>query len=107
MHTFLKEGRLVRKDELGLVTDEEYLLGLCDVAGELGRHAVHRATERDIAAVRRVRELLDALLGELLQFDFRNGELRRKYDGVKYSVQKVEQLLYELALRVHSPPEPG
>ena len=35
---------------------------------------------------------------QLLQFDFRNGPLRRKYDGVKYSLKKIETILYELSV---------
>lgn len=35
---------------------------------------------------------------QLLQFDFRNGPLRRKYDGVKYAVKRLEDVLYELSL---------
>lgn len=31
-------------------------------------------------------------------FDFRNGHLRRKYDGVKYAERRCEDLLYELSL---------
>lgn len=33
-----------------------------------------------------------------MQFDLRNGPLRKKFDGVKYDVRKVDDILYELAL---------
>lgn len=33
-----------------------------------------------------------------MQFDLRNGPLRKKFDGVKYDVRKVDDVLYELAL---------
>ncbi|CAD7969500.1 unnamed protein product [Amoebophrya sp. A25] len=35
---------------------------------------------------------------ELLKFDFRNGPLRKKYDGMKYIVKGVEETLYQLSL---------
>ena len=34
----------------------------------------------------------------MLEFDFRNGPLRRKYDGLKYALKSVEDVLYELSL---------
>lgn len=33
-----------------------------------------------------------------MQFDFRNSEVRRRYDGVKYVVKKLETLAYEVDL---------
>jgi len=96
---FLERQTLMPRNVVASVDAEEYLLGLCDLTGELGRYAVLKATARDTAAVKVVRDLLDALFGKMLELDLRNGELRRKYDGVKYAVQKVEQLLYELELR--------
>lgn len=33
-----------------------------------------------------------------MQFDLRNGPLRKKFDVVKYDVRKVDDVLYELAL---------
>ncbi len=29
-------------------------------------------------------------MGELLQFDLRNGALRKKYDALKYTLRKLE-----------------
>lgn len=49
-------------------------------------------------AVRVCRDLVDAMLGEMLQFDLRNGALRKKYDGLKYTLKKLENVLYELSL---------
>ena len=34
----------------------------------------------------------------MIEFDFRNGPLRRKYDGLKYAIKKIEEILYELSL---------
>ena len=41
---------------------------------------------------------IDAIHGQLLQFDLRNGELRKKYDSIKYNLQKAENTLYDLTL---------
>lgn len=95
---FLEDGTLITKKELKVVNAEEYLLGLCDFTGELVRYAVLRATARDKKAVQSVRDIIDAIHGQLLQFDLRNGELRKKYDSIKYNLQKAENTLYDLTL---------
>lgn len=95
---FLQSGTLLPSSAIPDADAEEYLGGLADLTGELVRHAVLRATARDRETVQRIRDLLDAIFGQFLQFDFRNGELRKKYDGMKYALQKAEQLLYDLAL---------
>lgn len=61
-----------------------------DGPGELTRYAVVKATARDIAEVKRCRAMVEAISGELIQFDFRNGPLRKKYDSVKYNLRKLE-----------------
>lgn len=33
-----------------------------------------------------------------VQFDFRNGALRKKFDGLKYTLKKMETTLYEQSL---------
>ncbi|GIL70766.1 hypothetical protein Vretimale_3848 [Volvox reticuliferus] len=75
-----------------------FLGGVLDFTGELNRYAIARATVRDSAAVQLCRDLVDALMGRFLQFDLRNGSLRKKYDSLKYTLKKMEGTLYELAL---------
>lgn len=94
---FVEEERIPSPQELE-VRSEEYLLGLADLTGELGRRAVLKATARDAAAVKTIKEALDTLYGEFVKFDFRNGDLRRKYDSIKYNLQKVERMLYDLTM---------
>ena len=53
---------------------------------------------RDVEAVKKCREIVDALMGIFLKFDFRNGALRKKYDGLKYTLKKMENTLYEMSL---------
>ena len=52
----------------------------------------------DRDSIRACASLFHALFGELVEFDFRNGPLRKKFDGVKYDVRKVDDILYELSL---------
>lgn len=81
------------------VTDEEYLGGACmGLCQDLQRYGLGRATARDATSVQAARDLVQQILDYLLQFDFRNGSLRRKYDGTKYALKTLETVLYELSV---------
>ena len=54
-----------------------------DFSGELNRYAVLRATVRDVPGVVRCRDVVDALFAQLMLFEWRNGQLRRKFDAVR------------------------
>ncbi|KUF77745.1 hypothetical protein AM587_10006889 [Phytophthora nicotianae] len=73
-------------------------------AGELHADstAVVKATAREVDEVKRCKDMVEAISGELIQFDFRNGPLRRKFDSVKYNLRKLENTLYELSLVTNS-----
>ena len=88
---------------LGLpLSDEEYLGGVCDLTGEVGRVAVAAATARDLATVRRVFEtdvaVMEAVSGLNLP-----PKLAKKVGPLEMCVRKVEHLLYELALAAANP----
>jgi hypothetical protein len=95
---YLEHGCLLPSTAMALATRDEYLGGLLDFTGELNRFAVLRATARDVAAVKRARDVVDAIFGAMLQFDLRNGPARKKFDSLKYTLKKLESLLYELQL---------
>lgn len=65
-------------------------LNIYSTVGELMRYAVVKATARDVEEVKRCKAMVEAISGELIQFDFRNGPLRRKFDSVKYNLRKLE-----------------
>lgn len=96
---FLETARLLPPSACPFCTDEEYLSGACmGLANDLSRYGMGRATARDVESVTSARNLVQDILEELLQFDFRNGPLRRKYDGTKYALKTLETILYELAV---------
>jgi len=91
-------SRIPSFEELEIASTEEYLGGLLDFTGELNRYAVLRATQQDSPDVSRCGDLIDRCMDMFLQFDFRNSNLRRKYDTLKYTQKKIESLSYELSL---------
>lgn len=95
---FVKNNKLTSRKELDVGT-EYYLLGLCDLTGELVRRAIREATKGNYEKVIDIRDFIDSIFTELIQADFRNGELRRKFDSIKYDLRKLEDLVLDLKLK--------
>lgn len=85
-------------EKLGVDT-ETYLAGVCDVVGELVRRAVNAAAQGDAKTPLAIKDAVAAIHEELMLFDFRNIPVRRKFDSIKYGLEKLENLALELSLR--------
>lgn len=99
---YLDTKCLLPRRDVPVVQKNEYLGGVIDFTGELMRYAVVKATAREVDEVERCKAMVEAISGELIQFDFRNGPLRRKFDSIKYNLRKLENTLYELSLVTNS-----
>ena len=53
------------------------------------------------------RDLVEAIFGRFLQFDLRNGSIRKKFDSLKYMLKTLERTLYELSLTPVAQPSPA
>ncbi|KNC75216.1 hypothetical protein SARC_12251 [Sphaeroforma arctica JP610] len=78
---------------------EEYLLGLCQLSQFLARLAVNSVIAGRLQRPAEVLAFLSELLGALMGFSFRNDQLRKRFDGMKYDVMKVEEVVYDLSVR--------
>ena len=94
---FVKNNKVPDYKELN-VNIEEYLSGLADLTGELGRKAVHDAIKKDFKNVVKIKDLVEEIFGEFLKFDLRNGELRKKSDAIKWNLNKLEDLVLSLKI---------
>jgi len=92
---FVKNGTL--KDIN--VNSHHFVLGLADLPGELVRRAIFLAGKGFTKEVTKIRDEVDNIYGELLNFDFRDNEIRRKVDSVKYDLRKLEDLVLDLKLK--------
>ena len=93
-------GDVLRNDQVPPYEDkyleeENYLMGLCDLVGELNRRAVNAAIKGDVETPKKIRDVVDELYGFFIQLDLGNGELRKKVDGIKYELKKLEILVLE------------
>ena|SRR3989344_4890362 len=81
------------------VSSECYLLGLCDLTGELMRKAINCAIKDENSEALRIKNAISEIYDEMMMFDFRNSELRRKFDGIKYNLKKAEDLALQIKLK--------
>lgn len=97
-YEFASNNRIPTKKELCIGADS-YLLGLADLTGELSRKAVNESIKKNFNDVTKIRDLIDEIYGEFLKFDLRNGELRQKYDAIKWNLKRVEDLVHQNSTR--------
>ena len=92
---FVNHKKIPTRKELGVDT-EAYLLGLCDLTGELVRKAVKDVIDAKYDSAEEITKLVEEIYGEFLKFDLRNGNLRQKSDSIKWNLQKLEQLRLDI-----------
>lgn len=73
-----------------------YLCSLSDLTGELARRSVIEATAKNVSDVQKIKDTIEEIHGIMIRFDLRNGDLRKKSDAIKWNLNKVEELLYDL-----------
>lgn len=81
------------------ITIEEYLLAMTDMTEELSRLAMNAVTLGDVELTVRISAFVKDLFAGFQLLNLKNDILRRKVDGVKYHVKKVEDVIYDLTLR--------
>lgn len=95
---FIKNKKIPTKDSLKVSTDD-YLMGLCDLTGELGRKAVNEAIKKNFKKTFEIKNLVEEIYGEFLKFNLRNSELRKKSDAIKWNLQKLEDLVFDIKIK--------
>jgi translin len=95
---FIKNKKIPAASSLE-VDNENYLMGLCDLTGELGRKAVNEVINKNFKQAIMIKDVVDEIYGEFLKFNLRNGELRKKSDQIKWNLKKLEDIAYELNLK--------
>ncbi|KAF8858957.1 Translin [Acephala macrosclerotiorum] len=81
------------------ITIEEYLLSLINLIDELARLAVNSVTLGDYQRPLQISQFVKDLHAGFQILNLKNDVLRRRSDSIKYSVKKVEDIVYDLSLR--------
>ncbi|GBF67072.1 translin [Trichophyton mentagrophytes] len=81
------------------LTIEEYLHALISLVEELSRLAVNSVTLGDYTRPLQIHTFISDLHAGFQLLNLKNDSLRKRSDGIKYNVKKVEDVVYDLSLR--------
>ncbi|EGD93242.1 recombination hotspot-binding protein [Trichophyton tonsurans CBS 112818] len=81
------------------LTIEEYLHALISLVEELSRLAVNSVTLGDYTRPLQIHTFISDLHAGFQLLNLKNDSLRKRSDGLKYNVKKVEDVVYDLSLR--------
>jgi len=97
-YIYLKDKKLATAKQTA-VKNEDYLAGICDLIGELVRKAVNSGIKGDYKTATEIKEFAADVYAELMLFDFANGMLRKKFDSVKYALEKLEDIILRIKMK--------
>ncbi|XP_015870544.4 uncharacterized protein LOC107407748 [Ziziphus jujuba] len=98
MHSEAEEKLGLNNLDFGLDV-EDYLIGLCFMSNELPRYVVNQVTAGDYDCPRKVLKFLTELHAAFRMLNLRNDFLRKKFDGMKYDLRRVEEVYYDVKIR--------
>ncbi|KAJ0624596.1 putative Translin family [Helianthus annuus] len=98
IHTEVEEKLGLNASEFGLDV-EDYLIGICFMSNELPRYVVNQVTAGDYDCPRKVLKFLTDLHASFRLLNLRNDFLRKKFDGMKYDLRRVEEVYYDVKIR--------
>jgi predicted translin family RNA/ssDNA-binding protein len=92
-------GKILMFDEINLpITVDEYIGGLCDLTGEIGRFAVARGTVRDKESVKLCLETSKNICMAIRMAGKLPGHINKKMNPLQNTVEKMTRILYEQSL---------
>jgi predicted translin family RNA/ssDNA-binding protein len=81
-------------------TCEEYLHGVVSLSNELSRLAITSVTSsKTLEMPSIIDKFLKELQTSMMVLNLKNDSLRRRFDSIKYDVKKVEEVVYDVALK--------
>ncbi|KAL9264024.1 Translin-like protein [Drosera capensis] len=102
MHAEVQEKLGLNGSDFGLDI-EDYLVGICFMSNELPRYVVNQVTSGDYDCPRKVLNFITELHAAFRMLNLRNDFLRKKFDGMKYDLRKVEEVYYDVKIRGLTP----
>ncbi|PRP81052.1 hypothetical protein PROFUN_11130 [Planoprotostelium fungivorum] len=78
---------------------EDYLFGICSVPNELSRLCVNSVTASNYTLPLRISQFVGEIYAGFRLLNLKNDGLRKKYDGIKYDMKKIEEVVYDISIR--------
>lgn len=115
---YLETGSLKSREEvaavLGLASREQdgfhlcvedYLFGVLTMVSELTRFAVNTVTNGDYKKPIEISHFVSQVNAGFRLMSLKNDNLRKRFDVLKYDIKKIEEVVYDLAIRGLKPAE--
>ena len=96
---YLRTKDIATPKQLGIVEAETYLGALSDLVGELVRKAINSSIAGDHATSLEIKHAVQEIYAELMLFDWRNTPVRKKFDAIKYGLEKLEDLALKIKFK--------
>ncbi|XP_033625406.1 translin-like [Asterias rubens] len=78
---------------------EDFLQGLLQLASELSRLAINSVTAGEYNRPVRISNFIQELNAGFRLLNLKNDSLRKRFDGLKYDIKKVEEVVYDISIR--------
>ncbi|KAJ3152967.1 hypothetical protein HDU86_005422 [Geranomyces michiganensis] len=90
----------LRGDDLGFhIGVEDLLSGMSLVPNELSRLAVNCVISGDFDRPFRISTFVTELYSGFQLLNLKNDNLRKRFDGIKYDIKKIEEVVYDISVR--------
>ncbi|SPC66854.1 related to Translin [Ustilago sp. UG-2017b] len=87
-----------------MLSTEDYLHATINAINELARLAVNSVTLADFRTPLRLASFVKEVHAAFQLLNLKNDSLRKRFDGLKYDVKKIEEVVYDISLRGLIPP---
>ncbi|KAF9454790.1 Translin [Macrolepiota fuliginosa MF-IS2] len=78
---------------------EDYLHGVISLVNDLSRLAVNSVTLGNFEEPIKISIFVKDLFAGFSMLNLKNDVLRRRFDGLKYDIKKIEEVVYDVSLR--------
>lgn len=82
---------------------DDYFVGSLQLASELARFATNAVTLGDFERPVNISRFVAELNAGFRLLNLKNDGLRKRYDGLKYDVKKIEDVVYDISIRGLNP----
>lgn len=81
------------------LTLDDFLVGVCDAVSDMVRLCTNRVIRNDFETPARCVVFASQIFDAFKELNFRNDFLRKRFDGLKYDVKRLEEIVYDLSIR--------
>ncbi|CAB4027648.1 Translin, partial [Paramuricea clavata] len=92
-------GIKVKREEGFHIDLDDFLTGLLLLANELSRLAVNCVTAEEYQRPQKIASFVSELDAGFRLLNLKNDSLRKKFDGLKYDLKKIEEVVYDIKIR--------